>query len=272
MRLIREPLVHFVLAGALLFAGYQMFAEPADVGGPPEVISIAKSDVERLKAGFERTWRREPTSEELRFIIDGYVREEILNREARLLGLDANDEVIRRRLVQKMDYLLSASAEISNPTEVELGAFYRDNMGRYQRPARFAFDQIFLGEKAEAEAVAKILDALKEGESHRALGEHTLLPPSFGPGSAKSADKIFGDGFAEAIGDLEIDRWSGPVRSGYGQHVVRVKRHEKSYLPELNDIRASVIEEWRWQQLEKLKLENYEALADRYQVELPDRG
>lgn len=271
-RLLREPLLHFVVIGALLFAGYQMVSEPGEAPVDATVITVSNSDSARLEAAFERTWRRPPTGEERQKLIESFVREEILNREAKLLGLDNGDEIIRRRLVQKMDYLLSASADLQDPEDAELEKFYQDNRERYLRPARLAFDQVYLGETAEPEDVTATREALNGGAEPELSGKRTLLPPSFGPGTERSADQLFGDGFSEQLAGLEVGEWSMPIRSGYGQHLIRLELYQPAGSPDLAEIRDTVVEDWKRQELDRLKSETFEALAKRYTVEYPDRG
>lgn len=272
VRLLREPLLHFVVIGALLFAGYQLVSGPDLEPANPEIITVADTDIERLDASFERTWRRSPTEAERQKLVDNFIREEILNREAKLLGLDTGDEIIRRRLVQKMDYLLSAGADLEDPANSELEKFYQENRERYLRPARLAFEQVYLGEQAEPADAAATRDALNGGADPGALGRRTLLPASFGPGSDRSADQLFGDGFAKNLARLKIGEWSMPVQSGYGQHLVRLEVYQPAGFPDLAEVRETVVEDWKRQELDRLKSESFNAMAERYTVEYPDRG
>lgn len=271
-RLLREPLLHFVVIGALLFAGYQMVAEPGDEPVSAAVITVSGADVERLNASFERTWRRPPNEEERQKLLDNFVREEILNREAKLLGLDNGDDIIRRRLVQKMDYLLSASADLEDPENTELESFYREHRERYRRPARLAFEQVYLGDKADPGEAAAVRDALNGGAEPGSLGKRTLLPSSFGPASERSADRLFGDAFSEKLAGLKVGEWSMPVQSGYGQHLVRLELYQPASFPDLAEVRDAVVQDWKRQELDRLKSESFEAMAERYTVEYPDRG
>jgi hypothetical protein len=271
-RLLREPLLHFAVIGGLLFAGYQMIAEPGEAPVRAEVIMVTSADTARLDAAFERTWRRSPNGEERKKLVDSFVREEILNREAKLLGLDTDDEIIRRRLVQKMDYLLSASADLEDPADAELQEFYRNNRERYRRPARVAFQQVYLGETAEQDDIAAMREALNGGADPGLLGQRTLLPRTFGPGPESAADRLFGGGFSKNLEGLKTGEWSRPVQSGYGQHLVLIEMYEPAGFPELAKIRDAVIQDWKRRELDRLKAENFRALADRYTVEYPDRG
>src|SRR6476660_6416007 len=101
-RLIREPLLHFLLLGALLFALYGWIHRAA--GSPGEIV-VSRGQVDTLRVQFTRTWQREPTPVELQGLIDSWVRDEVLYREGRALGLDGDDPVIRRRVAQKVEFL-----------------------------------------------------------------------------------------------------------------------------------------------------------------------
>ena len=114
-KLIREPLVHFLLLGGLLFAFFEWQGGGSGPGSTR--ISITPGLVAHLATGFSKTWQRPPTDQELKGLIDEYVKEEIAAREATVMGLDRDDTVIRRRLRQKLEFLLEdVVAEIA-PTE-----------------------------------------------------------------------------------------------------------------------------------------------------------
>ncbi|MEL7528967.1 MAG: peptidyl-prolyl cis-trans isomerase, partial [Pseudomonadota bacterium] len=149
-QIFSQPLLHFLLLGALIFAVYGLVApgsetEPDQAG---EDIIVTQQQLDRLIEEYRATWQRAPGADEIQALIDGYVREEVLVREALRLGLNQGDTVIRRRLAQKMDFLATSAARSQQPTEQDLAGFYAENETYYRRPGRIAFEQVFLGSAA----------------------------------------------------------------------------------------------------------------------------
>lgn len=122
VRLLKEPLLHFLVLGAALFVVYGLTSKSGD-GSAPEKIVVTAGQVESLSAGFAKTWLRPPTGPELKELIDDWVREEIATREAMSLGLDKGDAVIRRRLRQKLEFASDDMAALAEPTDAELSAY-----------------------------------------------------------------------------------------------------------------------------------------------------
>ena len=189
-RLVREPMLHFVVLATLIFAVYARLA-PA----PPEArIVVTAQDAARLKAQFRGSRNRDPSPNELRELVDNFVREEVFYREARSYGLDLNDQVVRVRLRQKMEFLLANPAAIPAPTETELRALFETTKAKYAPPARIAFRQVLLGHPSpgDLEAARK---ALMSGADPGALGVPSLLPTDVPLSQQAAVDGAFGNGF-----------------------------------------------------------------------------
>lgn len=134
----REPLVHFLGIGALLFGAFALVND--EVGSVAENrIEITASNVERLREVWSKQWNRQPTETELKGLINSHIREEVLYREGLALGLDKNDTIIRRRLAQKMEFLFEDLAIQGKPTEEDLKAYFDRNKDKYLLPARKSF-------------------------------------------------------------------------------------------------------------------------------------
>jgi hypothetical protein len=275
--LLREPLVHFLLIGAALFL---FFSWTGGSGGPDSSrIVIGPGQVQHLVTGFSRTWRRPPTQAELKGLLDDYVREEIATREARTMGLDKGDTVIRRRLRQKLEFLVEDAAEAVPPTEAELREWLETHPETYQQEPQVAFRQVFLspdrrGHRIESDAAALLetLEAAGPGADVESLGDSIMLPSDFELAPLTMASRTFGNDFAANLADLEPGRWTGPIRSGYGLHLVYVRERIEGRNPELADVRDAVARDLlttrRKDQLESM----YEQLLERYDVviDMPD--
>jgi hypothetical protein len=268
-RLLREPLLHFFLLGAAVFG---LFALVDDT--PPlavaNVLEVTEDDARRLVAGFEATWRRPPTVEELDHMIGQLVREEVYVREALALGLDRDDAVIRLRLQTKMEFLTESGAEAVQPDDATLEAHLDANSDRFAEPALVAFEQILLDERVGAEEVRLVEARLNRGIDPGEAARPTLLPPAFRLSPVQVVDGAFGIGFFEALDRLPTGIWAGPVETSLGRHLVRVTERREARLPALPEIRARVEQDWRAEFTARLREERYEALLSRYEVVRPD--
>jgi parvulin-like peptidyl-prolyl isomerase len=243
-KLIREPLVHFLLLGAVLFGVYAALNK----GEAPaqEDIVVSAGQIENLAGTFARAWQRPPTAVELKAQIDQYVKEEILSREAVKLGLDQNDTVIRRRLQQKMEFIAEDFAA-SEPTETELADYLAQHPGQFAQEQRFTFRQVFLnpqkrGDQLEAEAATLLARLKQEGTNAdaSALGDSVLLPGEFTDEPQGAVASQFGPEFAVGLAKVKPGEWTGPLQSGYGAHLVFVAQRRESRMPELAEVRDSV--------------------------------
>lgn len=270
-KLIREPLVHFLLLGAALFVLYGLPNRDPDVQQHKIVVSAGQ--IEHLEQLFARVWQRPPTAQELKGLIDGYVEEEMLSREAMNLGLDRNDTVIRRRLRQKMEFLAEDFAASVEPSEEQLADYLAAHPDKFAEEARISFRHVYLnpdkrGERIEADAEA-LLGELK-GRARDAdvggLGDRLMLPAEMTDAPGRAVASQFGEEFAAVLDELPADEWAGPVRSGYGLHLVLVTDRTEGHLPALANVRDAVRREW----LNARRLESNRALLDelmsKYQV------
>ena len=277
-KILRDPLFHFLLLGAALFVAFGLLNAEPD-GAPQDVatrITITAQDIAGLERGFQSTWRRPPDDAERQALIDAYIRQEVLVREAIELGLDRNDSVIRQRLQQKMNFLLSAGANALEPTDAELLAHMAEDPTRYQRPARMAFDQVFLGTDPAQGDIEAARSALRGGAAAGTLGQPTLLPAEVALAAAPAIDSLFGSGFAAARADLGAeqasDQWGGPVQSGYGLHLVRLRALEPAQTPPLEEMRDRVEAGWRAARAEALTERLYQELRGRFQITVEGQG
>jgi PPIC-type PPIASE domain len=276
-RLLREPLLHFCVAGAVLFAAFLI----AGAGAGPAIrdIDVTRGQVLALAADFERTWSRPPTRAELEALVDAYLQEEILYREARSAGLDEGDPVIRLRLNQKMELLTGDVVAALEPDDADLASFAAAHASELAAPEEIELDQIFLGLEGRADAgtVAALLTRLRtlpDGADWRALGQRISLPAQMGPAAADEITRVFGAKFASALADLEIGVWSGPVQSGFGEHLVRLRSRRAAMQATLDSDRDEIVSAWReWKRVE-LDRAYMDAVRTRYRlhVDWPDSG
>jgi hypothetical protein len=271
-RLIREPLVQFLILGAGLFLLYGYVGDAAPERA--DRILVDEAEVARLSEQFQRTWMRPPTREELAGLAEDFVKEEILYREALALGLDRDDLVIRRRMRQKMEFLNADLVEQREPTHEELQAYLDANPGKFRLPARYSFRQIYLGPDGAggARRAADLLARLRAdpalGADPQALGDPTLLPPGMELAPQREIAATFGTEFADVVSGLPEAGWRGPYGSSYGLHLVRLTEKTEGGLPQLGQIRSAVAREWSNERRQAADDRFYQALRERYSVEI----
>lgn len=270
MRFYKEPLFHFILIGLAIFGWFYLVSDETEPPEEAETITIDSDDITLMKTRFEASWKRQPTDAELQALIDSWIREEILVREARKLGLDRGDQVIRARLARKMEFLTTAIASSVVPEEAVLQEHLAQNADRFTPPPMIAFDQVYLGDAPDPDVVDDTLQALNGGADWSSLGVSSLLARSMPLAVANAIDTTFGRGFASQLDGSEPMIWVGPINSGYGQHLVRVTEAKPGYLPPLEEIYDSVLNDWRRATAQDLAQAQYESLAARYRVETPE--
>jgi len=266
-KLWREPLVHFLLIGAVLFILFDLTREES--GDPANRILVSESQVEQLAAQFRRTWLRPPAEEELAGLIESYVRDEIYYREALAMGLDRNDPQVRQRMRLKLEFLLEDLTAQQAPTDEVLDAYLQQNTEKFLIPPRLSFRQVFLsfdrGQTLESDA-EQLLVELQAGAAAETLGDPTLLPNEQTVVPERMIARTFGERFAQAVMELEPGSWQGPLFSGLGAHLVLVAERVEGRLPTLAEIRPEVEQEYLAERRRELKERAYRKLREGYEV------
>ena len=271
-QLFREPLLHFLLIGVVLFAVFGKLAGPDRTG---RHIVVSQAMVEQMAQEFQARWMRPPSDQELSGLIDSYVQDEILYRHGLSLGLDRDDPVIKRRVRQKLELMSEEQNAQAAPTDADLAAYLQKNPAQFLRPATVSFEQIFLdapGEQADVErAVAATRAALARGTDPSKLGRASMLPARVADASQDEVARDFGAAFATTLTRLPIDEWSGPVTSGFGTHLVRVTARAPAALPPLNEVRPLVAREWENARRTRSRDDDYQKLRRDYDVVIEAR-
>jgi len=270
-KLLREPLLHFVVLGAVVFAAFHLAGDRAERGDTK--IAITAGEVEHLVTGFSRTWRRPPTASELDALVEDHIREDVFYREALALGLDKDDTIVRRRLRQKLEFLAGDATAIVAPTDADLQAWLERHPDRFRIEPSFAFSQVYFSRKGDdtPAAASKALAQLARADPPIApveLGEATMLPremPLTGPGEI---GRVFGEDFARQVARLEPDRWAGPLQSGYGWHLVRVSLRSAGGPQPLAEVRDAAQREWQAAKSREAVDATYAKLRAKYTIVL----
>lgn len=261
--LMLEPLVQFLLIGLGLFLLYGWISPG---GSESRRIVVSQGKVDALVLQHESIWNRPPTRDELQSLIDVYVRDEILYREGAALGLDQDDAVIKRRVRQKFE-LIAEEGDRAAPSNDELLNYMKAHRADFAEPPVVSFDQIYFDPAtASPEDVAAAKAALQRGSGMASLGQPSMLPRSFSNSSLNLVARDFGDAFAKDIGSARLGEWVGPIASGIGVHLVRVRSRTSSQLPPLEQVRNAVVREWESDRRELAKQDGFRRLRSEYDV------
>jgi len=269
---LKEPLIHFLLLGAVIFVAYDQLAGK---GSAPDEIFISRGQQENLLNTFGRTWQRPPTPEEFQGLLKDYVRQEIAYRESRAMGLDQEDIVIRRRLRQKLELLAEDIASLAAPTDQDLQTYLDAHAEDFVVEPRLTLRQVYFsrdrrGADAERDAL-QLLQRIStdgpEGEFEQ-FGDPLPLPSEMREVRESEIARLFGSVFTDGLQGLETGRWAGPVKSGFGLHLVFIETRESGRHPELPEVREAVRREWLSLRRREAVDGLYERLAENYTIEI----
>jgi hypothetical protein len=276
-RWVREPLFHFLLMGAALFAIYYWLNPTAENSDTARKIELTSDDLRQIEVSFIAQWRRPPTSEEMSNLVGEKVREEILYREGLALGLDRDDTIVKRRLAQKMDFLSEDISDLREPSLEELRNWYAKNGAEFAAPARITFGHVYFSpdkrgaqaEEAARQALGKI-GQIDDATQAASLGDPFMFQEFYADSTADRVANVFGTTFSEALLNLKPGMWSGPVESGLGWHLVWVDSITPRSLPEFEQLDVKDIKaQWLSAQRLATKRQLLNAMRERYEVVLP---
>lgn len=269
-QLLKEPLLHFLLLGAMLFALNAWRSRVKPVEPAPARIEVTAAVIERLRAASERQFGKAPNAEELRGLVMAHIREEVFCREALALGLDRDDTIVRRRLAQKMEFLTGDIVGGSEPADVAVREFFEKNAAHYAKSGRITFRHVYFsrekrGASAEA-AVTEALAALAKGVGDETMGDPFLHGFDFAEREQDDVMAAFGADFAKELVPLPTGEWRGPVASSYGLHLVRVDGRTEPRAVKLEEVRETVLRDFHDERRRMANREVFEKLRERYQV------
>ena len=261
---LREPLLHFLVLGVALFVLFQVASGPGQPGDDELVVTVGQID--HIVEIFSKVRQRPPSHEELDGLIDDHILEEVLYREAVAMGLDENDTIIRRRLRQKLEFLVDDFAA-TQPDDEQLLAFLEENPGLYRDDSTISFEHVFFQQDAEEEA-AELLTGLRGGAliDVSTAGDSLPLPRRFDVATESDVSALFGDPFRENLFGREMGSWTGPIVSPFGLHLVFVSERIKSRIPELSEIRDTVERDWLSARRRTAQETLFDQLRSRYEI------
>ena len=269
-KLLKDPFLHFILIGVILFALFRLVNQTTET---KNTIVINDFDIENIISTWEMQWKRPPTEQEIQNLINVNLKQEIFYQEALKMNLDHNDEIIKRRLSQKMQFLSNDIAAMIKPTDADLEDYIQKNKEKYLTPYSYSLYQIIFSPDKRDNNLKDATDVLN-------LNKNTSLEEMKSKGDALpfnyhftniNADELalqFGTQFSEALVNQELNNWVGPIPSGFGYHLVFITQKTKPELPKLEDIRKEITRDYEYDYQKELNESIYQELKKQYDIRI----
>lgn len=268
-RLRREPLVHFALIGLAIFAINAWLQPTAPAAS--DTIVIAQPRIDHWREQFRRGNGRWPTATEQHATVTQWVDEEVLYRQALQLGLHQNDSIVRRQLIQKMDFVLEGATPLPAATDEQLQAFMQSQPSAYGQSETFSFQQIFISRSPQGNpqhTAQQLLAGLQTDPANfSGQGDSFPLGQHIRNANAQLLHKHFGQQFLHALQALPTSPgWQGPIQSGLGWHLIRITQRTAAQAPTLIQVREKVALDYRLQQQQTARRNALDALHQQYTI------
>jgi len=276
-RWLREPLLHFLLIGIALFGAYSYMHRGRGGVESSRQIALTFDELRQMDMYFESQWHRQPTPAEFQALVEDKVREEVLYREGLAMGLDKDDEIVKRRMAQKMQFLAEDVAAAHEPSNAELKAWFEKNSNKFALPSRYSFRHLYFssdkrGKNAQEDAVktlAKIADQPEDSKLAVSLADPFMFQDYYGDRAPEALAKEFGPQFVVALEKLKPGSWQGPIESGYGWHLVFVDTVIPGRIPAFEEMEPDVKTAWLGEQKATAWQKAYAEMRAKYTVFIP---
>ena len=261
---IKEPLLHFALLGLCLF-GVFSWLNPS-IEPDRGAIVVTKHTIEQLTTVFEKKWSRPASTAEVEKLVESYILEELYYREALAMKMDKNDTVIRRRLRQKMEFLLADASELPPPTTAQLQTYLDDHPADFLKPASYSFQQIYVDTAVanRNEKLAAIQQQFNSGVIPE--GDSIDLPPQIVNTPSNQIDRLFGHAFSSQLEGVPLKAWNGPLKSGFGAHWVYLESQIPAQPPSLDEVYGDVLQAYEFDQRVLLQKSVTDSLKEKYEI------
>lgn len=245
-KVFTEPFIQFIILGGVLYLLVLFFQHKKD--RVSREIIVGNEQVNLMIVNYKNQTGNLPSKQQLDAMIDNYIKEEISYREAKKMGLDKDDEIIRRRLSQKFDFLQTDLKEVPTPTEQDLEQFYKSNPVLFQKEATVSFSHIYFSTDNSTERVAKqraeqVLQQLQYSSVQHAPEKGDRFPLQYDYTNQAAVDIQQNFGNKQLLDELikaPLNKWTGPVQSGYGWHLIFVSKRDSAAVVPYASVREEV--------------------------------
>jgi hypothetical protein len=272
-KILKEPLIYFFVLGFVVFGLHSFLNREKKDSSDPFAVEVTSSDIEWIRSSWEASMKRQPTQQELQGLINRFIRDEILHREALAMDLDDRDLVIQRRLVQKLTFVFEDLAESIEPTDDELKNYLLENQEKYRIPEMISFTQVYFNPDKRKDVMKdaeKVLASLKSEKTTPdeavSLGDTIMIDSTFRQRSPDEVARILGREFASKLFSTGEMGWQEPIGSTFGLHLVYISEHTASRMPEFENIRESVKNDFMYERKKEVIDGAYNAVKSRYRI------
>jgi len=267
----REPLVHFIILGGLLFAGHSLWQR--HVTKADYTITVSPEEMERQATIFAGENRRQPTDDDLKALLFAYVEEQALMREATRMGLGSDDTIIRRRLAQKMRFMIENVDAPQEPDEETLNSWFEANIGSFVNPETRSFSHIYFSPEKHGDNIDKnvktVMNIVDDADWEN-LGDPFMLKRQFTRLSTVDVNRLFGAEFAAGVFNAQMTGWQGPIDSAFGRHLIKIDAMTPKITPDLQEVRPQVIRAWQDKTQREANTQRLKDLIQKYNVVVED--
>ena len=276
-RWLREPLLHFLLIGLVLFGWYTYTNRGRSRIESPRQIVLSLDELRTMTAYFEGQWQRPPTPQEFQAMVEDKIKEEVLYREGLDMGLDKGDTIVKRRMVQKVQFLAEDVAAAHEPSTAELKAWFEKNSSTFALPSRYSFRHIYFSpdkrgtnvQDDAAKVLARISGQPETSTLITSVADRFMFQDYYGDRTPSAIAKEFGPQFAVALEKVKPGSWEGPIESGYGWHLVFVDTVIPGRVPAFEEVEGDVKTAWLGEQKAQAWQKAYQTMRAKYTVLLP---
>lgn len=273
-RFWQEPLLHFLLLGVCIFLLNNVVNPQYDRADSNDII-VDDNDIDRLVTQYKQVWNDDPTPATIKKLIDQYIHSEVMYREALALNLDHNDEIIKRRLKQKYEFLIKDMIETDQVSDQDLQAYYKDHWNEFSTESTYSFYQYYFSPDHRNNPLRDASEFIQTHKSHP-----TSLIPKIPPAdlshlniyyqklSIQNIRKEFGLDFAEQFQDVKTKSWYGPIASGYGIHVLYIDNIQQSQIADYNQVKDQVLEVYEKDLVQQYNESVYDSVLENYSINI----
>ena len=270
LAILKKPVFQIIFFGIILSLILLIVFGPKLASDEDKQVLIGNADVAQIIANWERTWKRLPTKEELSGLLKNHVKDEILYREALNQHMDENNAMIRRGLIVQMNMLAESQAQDKTISEEAIKAYYDLRKDQYMSSPEYSFTQLYFEQSATSEEIENIREQLnnagKQPNADALPGKQGMLQKDFDKAVLYELRRTFGEGFAEQLDELPKNTWAGPIKSGYGWHLIYIDTIQPSKPLPLPEVRDEIINELQYEESEAAKEQFYTELRQQYDV------
>lgn len=267
-KLLREPLVHFLAIGLLVFLTNYFWTDGQSEDD--QTIVVGDSVLARLDDTWLRTTGRKPSAEDRKGLIAQYVEEQALAQEAQRLGLAEGDEIIKRRLAQKMRFMVDREEAIAEPSDSELENWFAENQSKFNIAERRSYNHVYFSPEQHGAALEDIannaLQKLQSGAGWQTLGDPFMQKRTYVTVPQGEVTRAFGPDFAGAIFALPKGQWSKPIGSAFGLHLVRIEAVNQAAKADFSSNRDRIVDAYMEAKAEEGKQDEISRIVGRYDV------